>query len=112
MCNLEQEYDAELLENNDDDVPGPLDQQPTPDNRGDSDLTMGNTMTRPPETSAQPSGPPATSAGQYNVGVGIFDSGFESMFASEQAPKHDAGLSDLMRQYSQMPFGFATSNLR
>ena len=110
MCNLEQEYDAELLENNDDDVQGPLDQQPTPDSRSDSDLTMGNTVTRPPETSAQSSGP-APSVGHY-VGVGIFDSGFESMFAPEQAPKHDAGLSDLMRQYNQMPFGFATSNLR
>ena len=104
MCNLEQEYDAELLENNDDDSQGHLDQQqPTPDSRNDSDLTMGNTGNRPPETTA-PHVP--------SYGVGMFDSGFESMFASEQAPKHDAGLSDLMRQYNQMPFGFATSNLR
>jgi hypothetical protein len=61
-----------------------------------------NMSTQPPETSTRPAG--------YNVAM--FDSGFESMFASEQAPKHDAGLSDLMRQYNQMPFSFATSNLR
>lgn len=70
---------------------------------------MGNTVTRPPEASVQPSGP-ATAAGHYSAG--IFDSNFESMFASEQSPKNDAGLTDLMRQYSQMPFNFATSSLR
>lgn len=52
--------------------------------------------------------PPGAPAANY-----MFDTNFDQMFgAADHPPKHDAGLSDIMRQYNQMPFGFATSNLR
>lgn len=98
---LEQEYDAELLENAEDENQSPLNQQPTPDSRPDTEMTI-------PAPVSQPS--PATNP-QSSV-YGLFDTNFDSMFATDTTPKPDAGLTDLMRHYS-LPFGgFATSNLR
>jgi hypothetical protein len=57
-------------------------------------------------------GGPGDNRQPYSATVGMFDQGFEGMFNDPQAPKHDAGLTDIMRQYNQMPFSFATSNLR
>jgi len=154
MEELEQEYEAELLESNSggaDDSdhrsphnlvssPHPHQQQqghpqqhphhipqhqshqshqqiPTPDARGDTDMTgTGSNGTSQPSPVTNP---------QSSV-YGLFDTNFDSMFAAADPPKPvvgqgqgqqggqqpDAGLSDLMRQYNQMPFGFATSNLR
>ena len=65
-------------------------------------MSLASSVSRPSEPTSQPAA--------FN-NVGMFDTGFESMFA-EQAPKHDAALSDMMRQYGQMPFNFQTSNLR
>lgn len=90
-------------------------QIPTPDARGDTDMTStgGNGTSH-----ASPATNPQSSV------YGLFDTNFDSMFAAADPPKptvgqgqqpgqqQDAGLSDLMRQYNQMPFGFATSNLR
>ena len=66
-------------------------------------MSLAGSVSRASEPTSQP-------AAFSNVGM--FDTGFESMFAAEQAPKHDAALSDMMRQYGQMPFNFQTSNLR
>ncbi|KAI5793439.1 hypothetical protein FPQ18DRAFT_332163 [Pyronema domesticum] len=57
-------------------------------------------------------GGPGDNRQPYSATAGMFDQGFEGMFNDPQAPKHDAGLTDIMRQYNQMPFSFATSNLR
>lgn len=91
---VEQEYDAELLESNNDDTQESLDadsQAPgTPVN------DMGNCMGMPPQQHQQ---------GLYN-NVGRLDFLLDSMFATNPTPNSTGGLTDgMVRQYN-IPFAF------
>lgn len=100
--NLEQEYDAELLESTEDDTQSGLENQSTTDGVG-SELMGG--MLR---------GSPLQQHGIYNNNnVRLIDPSFESMFNMEPTPPSSmGGLTDVFMKQFNSPFGFTTSNLR
>lgn len=96
---VDQEYDAELLESNNDDTQESLDaeSQRTPNTPVND---MGNCMGMPPQQPQQ-----QHQQGIYN-NVRHFDFSLDSMFATDPTPNSAGGLTDgLVRQYN-IPFSF------